>query len=149
MLVVAIILCWIIVPRHLGIQHSGKSIDEGAQPSTSEKLARIDFLGSSLLAVFILLLLLPLELGGEKLPWSHPLIPSLLAAAAISLVLFVRVEKRWAKEPILDLDLFKQRDVVLGFLIMAFQAAAQVGVSLIYQSLACVEPASTDNSPLR
>jgi MFS family permease len=134
MLAVATFLCWRIVPSHLG-RISYKSLgSEEQQPSTSEKLARIDFLGSSLLAVFILLLLLPLELGGEKIPWSHPLIPSLFAAAAISLVLFVLVEKRWTKEPILDLDLFAQRDVVLGFIIMALQSAAQVGVSLNHQS---------------
>ncbi|KAI3327256.1 MFS general substrate transporter [Xylariaceae sp. AK1471] len=128
MLAVAIFLCWRIVPSNLSPRSAGKRLENEVQPSTSEKLARIDFLGSALFAIFILLLLFPLELGGEKLPWSHPLIPSLFAAAAISLVLFVLVEKRWTKEPILDLDLFQQRDVVLGFLIMAFQAAAQVGV---------------------
>ena len=131
MLAVAIFLCWRTVPSNLARRSSNKSLGNEEQLNTSGKLARIDFLGSSLLAIFILLLLLPLELGGEKVPWSHPLIPGLFAAAAISLVLFVLVEKRWIEEPVLDLDLFKQRDVVLGFLIMAFQSAAQVGVSLV------------------
>ncbi|OCK86845.1 MFS general substrate transporter [Cenococcum geophilum 1.58] len=128
MLAVAIFLCWRTVPSNLAGRSSNKSSGNEEQLNTSGKLARIDFLGSSLLAIFILLLLLPLELGGEKVPWSHPLIPGLFAAAAISLVLFVLVEKRWTEEPVLDLDLFKQRDAVLGFLIMAFQCAAQVGV---------------------
>ena len=131
MLAVAIFLCWRTVPSNLSRRSSNKSLGNEEQLNTSGKLARIDFLGSSLLAIFILLLLLPLELGGEKVPWSHPLITGLFAAAAISLALFVLVEKRWAEEPVLDLDLFKQRDVVLGFLIMAFQSAAQLGVSLV------------------
>lgn len=130
MLVVAIFLCWIIVPSTLAARSSSNNLDNEDNLSTSGKLARIDFLGSSLLALFILFLLIPLELGGETLPWSHPIIPSLFAGAIMSLVSLVLVEKRWATEPILDLSLFRQRDVVLGFLIMALQAAAQVGVSL-------------------
>ncbi|KAJ2986517.1 hypothetical protein NUW58_g4989 [Xylaria curta] len=127
MLMVAIFLCWITVPSNLGRQPY-QSLSDKERPGTFEKLGRIDVLGSLLLALFVLLLLLPLELGGEQVSWSHPLIPGLFAAAATSLVLFVIVEKQWAEEPILDLGLFKQRDVVLGFLIMACQAAAQVGV---------------------
>ena len=149
MLAVAIFLCWRIVPSNLAGRSSNKSLGNEVQLNTSGKLARIDFLGSSLLAIFILLLLLPLELGGEKVPWSHPLIPGLFAAAAISLVLFVLVEKRWTEEPVLDLDSFKQRDVVLGFLIMAFQSAAQVGVSLVNQPFTQTKPVSNNNPSIR
>jgi len=145
MLAVAIFLCWRTVPSNLAGRSSNKSSGNEEQLNTSGKLARIDFLGSSLLAIFILLLLLPLELGGEKVPWSHPLIPGLFAAA----VLFVLVEKRWTEEPVLDLDLFKQRDAVLGFLIMAFQCAAQVGVSLANQPFTQTKPVRNNNPSLR
>jgi hypothetical protein len=149
MLAVASFLCWRTLPSNFPGPSSKKSLDNEEQANTSGKLVRIDFLGSSLLAVFILLLLLPLELGGETVPWSHPLIPSLFAAAAIFLALFVLVEKRWANEPVLDLDLFKKRDVVLGFLIMALQSAAQIGVSLINQPFTRTKPANNSNSSLR
>lgn len=79
---------------------------------------------------FILSSLLPLELGGDKVPWTHPLVPCLFGAAAIFLTLFVLVETRWAKEPILEPALFTQRDAVISFLIMGLQSAAQFGVRL-------------------
>lgn len=134
MLIVATFLCWRTLPSDLGKRQGQTSdpdrdsgFDQG--PNESGKLSRVDFLGASLLALFILLLLLPMELGGEELPWSHPLIPGLFAGAVVFLALFVYVEKKRAKEPILDLDLFKQRDVVICLLIIAFQSAAQLGVS--------------------
>jgi hypothetical protein len=139
MLIVATFLCWRTLPSDLGRRQGQDSVpgrDSGSNqhPNESGKLSRIDFLGASLLAVFILLFLLPLELGGEEVTWSHPLIPGLFVGAVVFLVLFVHVEKRCTKEPILDLDLFKQRDVVICLLIIAFQSAAQLGVSP-FQSL--------------
>ncbi|KAF5005271.1 hypothetical protein FDECE_8257 [Fusarium decemcellulare] len=128
MLAVATLLCWRNLPNNLAGRSSQNSPDNEEQPSTAGKIARVDFLGAFLLAMFILLLLLPLELGGKELPWSHPLVPALFAAAVVFLALFALVEKRWAKEPILDLELFKQRDVVLCLLIIAFQSAAQLGM---------------------
>jgi len=76
------------------------------------------------------MLLLPMELGGNEISWSHPVVPSLFAAASISLAVFVFIEKRWAKEPVLDLGLFVQRDLVLCLLIATLQSAAQAGVRL-------------------
>ncbi|KAG5659510.1 hypothetical protein KAF25_002069 [Fusarium avenaceum] len=133
MLIVATFLCWRTLPSDLGKrqgQTGDPDRDSGSDqgPNESGKLSRVDFLGASLLALFILLLLLPMELGGEELPWSHPLIPGLFAGAVVFLALFVYVEKKRAKEPILDLDLFKQRDVVICLLIIAFQSAAQLGM---------------------
>lgn len=139
MLIVATALCWRTLPSDLGkrqgqIRDPDRDSASDQDPNESEKLSKIDFLGASLLALFILLLLLPLEVGGEELSWSHPLISGLVVGAVVFLVLFVYVEKRCKREPILDLGLFKQRDVVICLLIIAFQSAAQLGVS-IFQSL--------------
>ncbi|CAJ0546540.1 Ff.00g011670.m01.CDS01 [Fusarium sp. VM40] len=132
MLVVATFVCWRTLPSDLGKRQGQNNVPErdsepDQDPDESGKLSRIDILGASLLALFILLLLLPLEVGGE-VSWSHPLIPGLVVGAAVFLVLFVCVEKRCKGEPILDLDLFKQRDVVICLLIIAFQSAAQLGM---------------------
>ncbi|KAI5460185.1 major facilitator superfamily domain-containing protein [Mariannaea sp. PMI_226] len=126
MFVIAMFLCWINLPSNLSGRNS--QIADDGESSISAKLTRVDFFGASVLGAFVLLLLLPLELGGNEVAWSHPLIPSLFAAAAVFLVLLVLVEKRWAKEPVLELGLFAQRDTVLSFLVMGFQAAAQLGM---------------------
>ncbi|KAL2264168.1 hypothetical protein VTK26DRAFT_1286 [Humicola hyalothermophila] len=94
---------------------------------SKSKFSRIDFKGSVLFALTVLALLLPIELAGNTLPWSHPTIPSLVALSAVFLFVFVAVEKR-QREPILPLAIFKRRDAVLSFLILGFQTAAQLGL---------------------
>lgn len=104
--------------------------DPAVTTTTTKKLARVDFLGSFFLGSLILSLLLPLEIGGIKVPWNHPLIPSLFGLAVIFIGLFIATEKWLAKEPILPLELFHRRDAVASFIIMGLQVAAQIGVRL-------------------
>ena len=104
--------------------------DEGQQKSSiSEKLGRIDFLGALFLGLLILSLLLPLEIGGIIIPWSHPVIPTLIASAVIFFGAFVLIEKRLAKDPVLPLEIFYNKGAVLSIGIMGLQVAAQSGVS--------------------
>ncbi|KAK3346162.1 major facilitator superfamily domain-containing protein [Lasiosphaeria hispida] len=101
----------------------------GASPPASKrsKFSRIDFKGSFLFAATILALLLPIELGGTKLPWSHPVVIGLFVASGALLFLFIVVENR-EEEPILPLEIFHRRDAVLSFLIMGLQTAAQISL---------------------
>ena len=92
------------------------------------KLQRIDFLGSITLALAITGFLLDLDLGGQKLPWTHPIIWVLLAAAAVSGIAFVLIEAFVAQEPIFPLRLLIHRDVVTAYMVSALQIAAQFGV---------------------
>ncbi|RVX76118.1 hypothetical protein B0A52_00475 [Exophiala mesophila] len=103
--------------------------DEGQQKSSiSEKLGRIDFLGALFLGLLILSLLLPLEIGGIIIPWSHPVIPTLIASAVIFFGAFVLIEKRLAKDPVLPLEIFYNKGAVLSIGIMGLQVAAQSGL---------------------
>jgi hypothetical protein len=95
--------------------------------SNKSKLSRVDFKGSILFTLAILALLLPIELGGVKLPWSHPTVITLFSLSPVLLFVFVAVEKRQA-EPILPLEIFHRRDAVLSFAILGLQIAAQLGV---------------------
>jgi ABC-type transport system involved in cytochrome c biogenesis permease subunit len=95
--------------------------------SQKSKLNRVDFKGSVLFALTILALLLPMELGGSKLPWTHPIIPSLFTLSVLLLFVFVAVEKQ-QEEPILPLEIFHKRDAVISYVILGLQTAAQLGV---------------------
>ncbi|QKD58023.2 major facilitator superfamily domain-containing protein [Fusarium oxysporum Fo47] len=99
---------------------------EGA---TLERIKRIDALGALLLGGSVLAFMVPLEIGGQKIPWSHPLVPILAAAGVILSVAFVLVESRWAKEPIFPLRLLRSGDVTKTYLIAFGQAAAQLGTN--------------------
>ena len=98
--------------------------------SSLEKLRRIDFLGSASLALTIVASLIAFDLGGQKLPWNHPIIWGLFASSAALGSFFLLVEAYWVKEPIFPLGLLIHRDVVTAYLAVGFQVAAQFAVSL-------------------
>ncbi|CAJ2513180.1 Uu.00g012990.m01.CDS01 [Anthostomella pinea] len=117
--VLSILLTWLLVPNRVG-------------PSTDEsmltKLSRIDFIGSLLLGSGILAFLLPLELAGTSLSWTHPLNYLLfIASGALGAVYFL-VEAYWAKEPIMSPSMLLSWDVFMSNTIMFCQVAAQLGM---------------------
>lgn len=99
------------------------------------KLRKVDFMGSALLASFLILILLPLEIGGNKISWTDPRIPILFGTGVLCLILFVAVEKWWTTNPLLPLELFCSRHTVVSFLVLALQCAAQLGVSCMMQKV--------------
>ncbi|KAL2137841.1 hypothetical protein VTI28DRAFT_8005 [Corynascus sepedonium] len=108
---------------------STASSSDGVDDTSSKKskISRVDFTGSVLLALAILAFLLPIEIGGVRLPWSHPAILVLFGLSPVVLFLFIAVEKR-QKEPILPLEIFHRRDAVLSFAILGLQTAAQLSL---------------------
>ncbi|KAL0767203.1 hypothetical protein CaCOL14_010053 [Colletotrichum acutatum] len=126
----AVLLCWFFLPKGKQVGKGEEGAEARGKPIDIEKssLARIDFLGAALLALFILTFLLPIEIGGTKIPWSHPLIFILFGVAAVFGGLFAAVEEWWAKEPIFPLELLKHRDIILTYVISGGQVAAQLGL---------------------
>lgn len=96
--------------------------------STKKKLRRVDILGSLTLAIAITGFLLALDLGAQKIRWTHPIIWILLSLSVVVGIIFVLVEAYVAQEPIFPLRLLIHRDVVVGYLITALQSCAQFGV---------------------
>ncbi|OTB06738.1 hypothetical protein M426DRAFT_258408 [Hypoxylon sp. CI-4A] len=118
----AMVLCAVVLPNLT----TGENRRDDS--FTKNRLARIDFLGAAFLGSGLLAILFPLRIGGQKVPWSSPIIPSLFALGAVLLVLFAITEARWAKEPIFPLRLLRNREVVFSYLIMVSQTAAQLGM---------------------
>jgi EmrB/QacA subfamily drug resistance transporter len=78
-------------------------------PATSARHKhRIDYLGSALLAGFAVCVVLATSMGGTSYPWSSPVIIGLFGAGAALIVLWWVAEQR-AAEPVLPLNLFKNR----------------------------------------
>lgn len=126
----AVLLCWFFLPKGKQVGKGDEGAEASGKPINGKKgsLARIDFLGAALLALFILTFLLPIEIGGTKIPWSHPLIFVLFGVAVVFGGLFAAVEEWWAKEPIFPLELLKHRDIILTYVISGGQVAAQLGL---------------------
>jgi EmrB/QacA subfamily drug resistance transporter len=92
-------------------------------PSTERKPSeKVDYLGSALITTIIVPLLLAFTWAGTEYEWVSPIIIGLFLASAVSILLFIQVEKR-VKSPVLPLDLFKN-DIftlsnIIGFMLGA------------------------------
>lgn len=87
---------------------------------------KIDFIGAALIIATFVPFLLALSFGGHKYAWNSAMIWGLFGGSALGLVLYV-INERFASEPILPLDLFKNKVFstanLAGFLIsMSFMS---------------------------
>lgn len=110
--------------------------------------ARIDWLGAVLLSVGITALVLITTWGGNEYEWGSPQILGLAALAVVSIAAFIPVERR-AAEPIMPLQLFRNRNFTLisavGFL-LGFAMFGAINFLPLYQQT--VQGASATNSGL-
>ncbi len=91
--------------------------------------AHIDYLGAVTIVIAIVTLLLGLELIGLGFVWTSPIVWGSLLVSALAFGLFIPIERR-AAEPILPLDLFKNRVIVSASLILFFQGVTMFGATL-------------------
>lgn len=106
------------------------SKEEGPRQCHLSKLKRIDFLGAIFLSLSIVCGLLVLDLGGQRMSWTDPMVLGLFSASTASLSLFALVEGHVAKEPIFPLRLLLNRDVITSYINLCFQTGAQGAVSV-------------------
>jgi hypothetical protein len=100
----------------------------GQDEPKQSKLGRVDFVGATLMALTILAFLVPMEIGGVKVPWTHPLIPGLLFSGCVLGAIFLTSQAYNAREPIFPLELLLQKDFIASMLVQSLQTAAQMGV---------------------
>lgn len=109
---------------------------------------RIDWLGAVLLSIGITALVLITTWGGNDYGWTSPQILGLAALAVVALALFVPVERR-AAEPIMPLNVFRNRNFTLislvGFL-LGFAMFGAINFLPLFQQT--VQGASATNSGL-
>lgn len=91
----------ITIPGDLGLE------EEGREESLWQAMRSFDFKGSLLLTSAITFLILGLNLGGNILPWSHPLVVASLVVFAVSFPAFLWAEST-ALRPIMPLYLVRR-----------------------------------------
>ncbi|MGG2067415.1 DHA2 family efflux MFS transporter permease subunit [Bacillus sp. S14(2024)] len=112
--------------------------------SKSEHKPKVDYFGTVLLITSTVLLLLGLEWGGKDYAWDSAQIIGMFSAAAISIVLFILVERK-ASEPILPLSIFKNK-MVLGTSIVVFCQGAIMFSAITYLPILSVAIIGNENS---
>ena len=93
---------------------------------TVKREVKIDYLGATLLMGGVSLLLIWVSLAGQQFEWASATTAYLVAGGVVVLALAVLVEAKHAVEPIIPLELFKDRTITLATL-----AAILVGVSML------------------
>ena len=93
-------------------------------------IRRIDFTGAVLAAAATICLLLGLTWGSDQTyAWSSPQVIGILVAAGVLFVLFI-VAERFAVEPILPLDLFRNQVFAASAVLSLLQLMVLVGLVL-------------------
>jgi MFS family permease len=84
--------------------------EAGAPLSMRRRLAKIDWLGSFTLVIFVASLLLGLSLKAtEDLPWKDPRVWGLLILSMVALVAFVFTEASISPHPVMPMRLLMSR----------------------------------------
>lgn len=108
--------------------------------------ARIDWAGAATISLGIVALLLSVEWGGSALPWTSPQIVGLVGSGLALLLVFLAVERR-AAEPILPLDLFRDRTVAICSAVSLLLGVGLFGVTyytpLLAQGVLGLSPSAT------
>lgn len=129
------------VTIYVGLQGEKRLIDK----------AVIDYLGVATLIIATVTMLLGLNFGGIEFPWRSWQIIGLLVTSAATWLIFVFVENR-AKDPILSLDLFKDRTFtitnILGFLMGLGMFGAMMFLPLFLQGVIGISATSSGNTML-
>jgi len=94
------------------------TLEEGERQVS--RLERVDIAGSLSLVTALTLLLAALNSGGNIVPWSHPLIGISLVLSVVMLGVFVYIEERIAKEPIIPTALLGRKSVLCACLVNWF-----------------------------
>ncbi|KAK9352790.1 major facilitator superfamily domain-containing protein [Lipomyces doorenjongii] len=87
------------------------NLDLPVKQIDGSKLKRIDFLGSFTLVSTLVLFLFAVSIGGSYTPWTSPTVIFALLFSGVSLITFVYVELRVAREPVIPLFLLRDRTV--------------------------------------
>ncbi len=111
---------FIIIP--IGVIIIGFFIFMFPKIQITEARHRVDYGGVVFLSLGVVSLVLALNWGGANYAWSSPVIIGLLVFTAAMFVVFYKIEKR-AEEPIIPIDLFKNRVVVISSLASIFVGA--------------------------
>lgn len=85
------------------------------ESSFHQKLQQVDYLGICLFACSITVFLVGVTIGGTVKPWSSATTIITLVLGAFGAVVFVWVEKRIVKEPMIPMRIFSDRTAAAGY----------------------------------
>ncbi|MFH1651837.1 MAG: MDR family MFS transporter [Chloroflexota bacterium] len=109
---------------------------------------RVDYAGVTALVLAVVPLMLALTWGGVEYPWASAQIIGMFIFAAVMLVAFLYLESR-SPEPIIPLELFRNRVVAISEAVILFTGFAMFGgiifIPLFFQGVLGVSATTSGN----
>jgi hypothetical protein len=105
--------------------------DAGTGPRKHLQAGLFDVTGTGLLVLALISLVLALNLAGNDLRWSHPLIPILFVASALLFATFTWVELKIAKVPLVPVEVFLTNEILSIMGTVLFSSAFITAVSVL------------------
>ncbi|KAF9347798.1 hypothetical protein BGX26_000749 [Mortierella sp. AD094] len=96
--------------------------------SLKEKLCRIDYFGTPTLMSAVILLLLALSWAGSKYEWTDGIIIGMISAGVALAVIFILIEWKIPKEPIVPIYLYKTRNLWATYAVSFFSGMSYFGI---------------------
>ncbi|KAK8098075.1 uncharacterized protein PG998_013561 [Apiospora kogelbergensis] len=110
----------------------------------ADGLRAVDWFGIVSMLAATLLLLLGLDLGGIVYSWSSPVIISMLVVGACMVPIFLYTEKRFARFPLIHLEMFRDRSniatVIIAFTHSISSFGAEYYLPLYFQAVKQATP---------
>ncbi|CAG8978072.1 hypothetical protein HYALB_00000744 [Hymenoscyphus albidus] len=102
-------LFWLICPTAVisGILVAFTLPPSKVHGSTKEKIKAIDYYGTIFSSAAIMLLLIPISGGGTYFAWYSPMVISMITLGSICMLIFLIVEWKFARMPMMPLRLFR------------------------------------------
>ncbi len=107
-------------------------------------LKAVDWAGSIALLAVTLMILIGLNIGGESFDWKSPKVLVMITAGLALSTIFFLVEAKFAKHPVMPLEVFKNRSNAATIAVGALHAFAMIGpefyLPLYFQSSLLARP---------
>ncbi|KAL1306458.1 hypothetical protein AAFC00_005156 [Neodothiora populina] len=106
-------LFWLLAPLALCAAALAYVVLPSTMPKVNfrETIRKVDFLGLLFGSLAIILILIPISEGGHEKPWGSPEVIAMLTVGGVCAVVFVLVEWKIAKLPMMPLDMYRKPSV--------------------------------------
>ncbi|KAJ5217234.1 MFS transporter [Penicillium chermesinum] len=106
---------WMLAPSGVLVALAAFFFLPSKPPVTSfkEGMKKVDYLGVLTSSVGTIFLLIPISGGGAYFPWDSPMVISMLAIGGVFMILFVVVEWKFAKIPMMPVGVYRNPTIVI------------------------------------
>lgn len=97
--------------------------------SVRNGLQSIDWIGTLFVSSSVLMVLLGLDFGGSMHPWNSAIVICLIVFGVVSGVIFVTYEAKWARSPIIPVEMFSTRSSAAAFVLCFCHGYVFIGIA--------------------